>query len=505
MKRIFSISIFFSLFFVSIGHAQIFPYIESFDSYTVNQPLNGDGGLAASSHVYVAPYGVVGNCAEFQMSDTAMSKTDTITSPVIGRITANTATSFYFRAVTIVGGVPTVYQMTASDSAVIYVGTPTLNIILPQYRISNSDQNTTSGYVKVTVGVPSFLSGLSGRFRIIAYNPAGNNWKLEFDSLVVRDTLPIPPILTDSVTNVACRGGSTGGIKVFATGATAPYTYRWSVGGDTTDAISGQPAGIYTVTVTDHLGATASLTDTIRQPALSLILDSLSQRSVRCYGAHTGYAIIYASGGSTPYNYVWNTNPPILTDSATDLAAGNYNVTVTDAYGCALTATTHISQPSTPISLTGNGTQSSTDNNGTATVVVNGGTGPFSYLWSTVPPDTTSRITGLAPGLYEVTVTDGTGCHYYDTVFVAFPNGISEVGGSSISLYPNPASGQIDISTNSPVSIQSMTITDVSGRIVIAVEGPTNTINISSLTDGMYILRLNTDKGLFMKRLIIRR
>ena len=498
MKKISAM--FALVFLIASGHAQIFPYVESFDSYTANQPLNGNGGITASSHVYVTPYGVVGNCAEFQM---AASGYDTITSPVIGPLTAHTVTSFYFRAVTITGGVPSVYNMTASDSAVIYVGTSSFNISFPQYTIKSSDQNTNTNYVKVVVPVPAFLNTYSGRFRIITSNPAGNNWKLEFDSLVVRDTMPVPPVLNDSVTNIACRGQNTGGIKVFASGATATYTYLWSPGGDTISSITAKYAGVYTVTVTDHLGVTASLTDSIRQPALALLLDSLSKNQILCYGSNTGEATIYASGGTRPYHYNWSTTPAVHTDSAVGLYAGNYNVTVTDASGCSLTAAAHISQPSVPYMVTGSSTQSSTGSNGTATVVVSGGTGSISYTWSNA--QSSSSISGLAPGLYEVTVSDGLGCKLYDTVFVAFPNGINEADNSLLSLFPNPAADQVYVEWKGANTAPSeVLISDMSGRIVIA-ETSSNTINTSSLSNGVYVVRINVNDKVLMRRLTIQR
>jgi hypothetical protein len=506
MKK-FSIAIItFSFLFVSVGHAQVFPYVEGFDSYPDNQPLNGDGGLAASPHVYVTAHGLVGNCAEFQMSDTAISRTDTITSPYIGPLTANTVTSFYYRAVTFIGGVPSYYQLRGTDQAVIYVGTNTFNIAAAQYTIDSTDQNTTNGYVKVIVPVPGFLGGYSGRFKIVVNNPDGNNWRLEFDSLVVRDTLPVPPTLRDSVTNVACRGQSTGGIKVVASGTQGPYTYLWSVGGDTTQSITDQPAGIYTVTVTDHEGATAALTDTITQPALALLLDSLSKTPASCYGSNTGSATIYASGGSTPYHYNWSTVPPTHMDSAVDLAAGNYSVTVTDASGCALTATTHISQPATFFTLMSSSTQATSGANGTATVGATGGTGAFSYVWSTNPPQTTATATGLAPGLYEVTVSDGSGCHLVDTVFVAFPAGINETGNNIFSIYPNPASDVVYIKmTGSHSNSYSISVADMSGRIVIVNEASSGMINTSSLSDGIYVLKISTEVGNYTSRFVVQR
>lgn len=49
-------------------------------------------------------------------------------------------------------------------------------------------------------------------------------------------------------------------------------------------------------------------------------------------------------------------------------------------------------------------------NNGSATVSVTGGTPPYTYLWSTTPPQTTANATGLGAGTYYVTVTDSSGC-----------------------------------------------------------------------------------------------
>jgi hypothetical protein len=481
------------------------PYIESFDSYTANQALNGDGGLAASTHVYVTPHGIVGNCAEFQMSDTATSLYDTITSPLIGPLTAHTVTSFYFRAVQFLSSIPTVYQMTGSDQAIIYVGNNGFTLAAAQYTIDSADQNITTGYVKVTVGAPVFVNGYSGRFRIITSNPDGHNWRLEFDSFVVRDTVShlIPPTITSIITNIKCRAQSNGAIKVTASG-NGPFTYLWSVGGQTTDSIGGLAAGAYTVTVTDSLGASATLTATVTQPALALLLDSLTKTEVSCYGGNNGLAIVYASGGTLPYVYLWSSNPPSHVAMGVDLYAQNYSVTVTDANGCEITATTHISQPSTSLITTTSSTQSTSGNNGTATVAASGGSGPYSYIWSTSPAQTTTIAIDLTPGDYEVTVTDAAGCSLTDTVFVSFPDGINELTDQQFYIYPNPASDQvyINISNANRMSL-NVSIIDLSGRVVLQETISSATINTSSLANGIYLLKLNTSKAIYICRFVI--
>jgi hypothetical protein len=180
-------------------------------------------------------------------------------------------------------------------------------------------------------------------------------------------------------------------------------------------------------------------------------------------------------------------------------------VTVTDANGCSLTATTHITQPSVSWTTTASSTQSTSGSNGTATVTLNGGISPFSYVWSTIPPQTTANVSGLAPGLYEVTITDGSDCVIVDTVFVAFPNGISIMGNNNFSIYPNPATDHIYIQmTGSNRSSMTISINDLSGRIILQ-EVTSDIINTSSLANGVYIIKLNTDEGYYLSRLIIQR
>jgi hypothetical protein len=47
-----------------------------------------------------------------------------------------------------------------------------------------------------------------------------------------------------------------------------------------------------------------------------------------------GSITIEALGGTIPYAYSWNTNPVQSTNTAENLAAGNYSITITDANGC---------------------------------------------------------------------------------------------------------------------------------------------------------------------------
>jgi len=66
--------------------------------------------------------------------------------------------------------------------------------------------------------------------------------------------------------------------------------------------------------------------------------------SPTCYNGTNGTATATPNGVS-PYQYSWNTSPAQTTQTATNLPAGTYTVTVTDASGCVSTATVTLSNP----------------------------------------------------------------------------------------------------------------------------------------------------------------
>ncbi|MBS1624336.1 MAG: T9SS type A sorting domain-containing protein [Bacteroidetes bacterium] len=496
MKKVFTLII--VAMFCLTGMAQVFPYSDAFDTYTAGQPLNGNGGLRASSHVIVTPHGLVGNCAEFQMTS---ARIDTLSSPPIGPLTNRSAASFYFRVIKYVAGVATPYTLTGSDGAIIYVSDTGFHILVQQYAIASGMQNTDTNYVKVVVPAPSWASGSSGGFRIVATNNSGNSWLLQLDSFAVRDTVALPPVLTSSVTNSNCRGDSTGSITVHASGV-PPYVYIWSTG--STDSTAGHlAAGAYSVTVTDSAGGTATLTDTVQAPQYQLQLDSLIHDDALCYGTATGAAAIYPRGGTPSYSYIWGSTPVQQTQQAHNLPAGTYSVTVTDANGCSVTATTQITQPpALVLSLSSTGTASGT---GTATAIVNGGTSPFSYMWT--PSGQTGAIaTALTAGSYTVVVTDAHGCTISDSVRVTSTTSVQDIGSSEFSLYPVPASSRLYLSADGhPLTEAEITISDLTGRIIYISDANDGSIDVVHLSAGVYVLSAARQDRLYTARFAVYR
>jgi hypothetical protein len=219
-------------------------------------------------------------------------------------------------------------------------------------------------------------------------------------------TQPSALALSQTHVNVLCNGGSTGSIDLTVTGGTGSHTYAWS-NGATTEDLSGLAAGSYSVTVTDANGCTASLGPiTISQTAPFTL--SETHVNVSCFNGSNGSIDLTVTGGAGSYTYVWSPGGA-TTQDLTGLVAGSYSVTVTDDNGCSASlGPISISQPALLAASEVHTPTCLTSPDGSITLTVNGGTTPYTYLWSNGA--ITQNLTGLAAGSYSVTVTDAHGC-----------------------------------------------------------------------------------------------
>ena len=238
-------------------------------------------------------------------------------------------------------------------------------------------------------------------------------------SIVYTESLVDPPLLTASVvtTNVSCNAGSNGTAIASGNGGTGAYTYLWSTG-DVTPNVINLIAGTHTVTVTDINGCTVIDNILITEPPLAITVIA-SGTDVLCFGDNTGAASVLAFGGTGILNYSWSTGD--VTSAVSNLLAGNYQVTVSDANGCIQIQTIAIVEPALPVSIVTSLTDVSCNggNDGTATATASGGTGALTYLWST--GEVTPTISNLVAGTYDVTVTDGNACTEITSVIVGEP------------------------------------------------------------------------------------
>lgn len=219
------------------------------------------------------------------------------------------------------------------------------------------------------------------------------------------------PTVVVTPNNISCNGAGDGSVDATVQGGQAPFTFVWSNGAVTED-ITGLQAGTYTILVTDANGLTASATATVAEPA-TLTAAIIDVVDVLCFGSTTGAATGQASGGTPPYQYLWNTTPNATTSTISAQSAGNYVFNVTDANGCTAATGATIGQPASPVDafVESVGMVSCFGGqDGNVIIGITGGSGSYNVVWNTVPVQTGTSITGLPAGNYLAEITDQNGC-----------------------------------------------------------------------------------------------
>ncbi|HXC05157.1 MAG TPA: gliding motility-associated C-terminal domain-containing protein, partial [Bacteroidia bacterium] len=231
-----------------------------------------------------------------------------------------------------------------------------------------------------------------------------------------------PTVAVASQTNLPCNGSNNGSATLSVTGGSSPYTYSWSPSGGTGITASSMSAGTYTCTITDGSGCIKTQSVTITQP--SAITASSTSTNTSC-GASTGSATATASGGTGALTYSWSpSGGPAVT--ASNLAAGSYTCSVTDANGCIQTTIVAVNSNGGPTVALSSQTNPlcNGSSNGSATVSATGGTSPYTFSWSP-SGGTLATATGLPSGTYTCTVKDASGCSQIETVTLNQPTAIT--------------------------------------------------------------------------------
>lgn len=266
--------------------------------------------------------------------------------------------------------------------------------------------------------------------------------------------LPAPTLQVSSVTDVSCFGGNTGAASVSITGA-SPYTYDWTPGnppGDGTAAVTGLTAGSWTCTITAGAPACSAVQTIVITAPPAVTGNVTAQTSISCYGAHDGSATVIGGGGVGSYSYVWS--PSGATDTTANLLGiGTHSCLITDANGCTATQTVAVAEPAALLIAPGISSDVTCNgmNNGTAAVVVSGGTASYQYDWLPGSPngDGTSQITALFTGTYSCTVTDAHGCTATYSVNVTEPSAVDVlVTNQSSPSCAGDSTGNITVATN---------------------------------------------------------
>lgn len=274
--------------------------------------------------------------------------------------------------------------------------------------------------------------GDSIRLRISVQNWANDEY-LRIDDIRIAVQTCSPFLNTATLTDVLCAGQSNGSVSITSSGGQPPYSYSLNGGPfQSASTFSFLPAGTYTVVIEDGNGALDTLSGlTISAPPPLSV--NVTTTPAGCT-ANIGSATASPNGGTAGYSYLWNTNPPQSTATATGLGSGTYIVTVTDANGCTVEDTAVIPQTSPLVLVTDPDLQICSSAGGAVLGgSTTGGTPPLAWTWSCNAPncgldslnDDDPLAQPVSNTVYYAQVSDSGGC-------------ISNIDSIQVTVLPSP-------------------------------------------------------------------
>jgi hypothetical protein len=295
------------------------------------------------------------------------------------------------------------------------------------------------------------------------------------------------PAFDCPVTNESAPGANDGAIDCDS--IPGVVAYLWS-NGQTTGSVSGLAPGQYCVTVTDLNGCTGTQCFNVQAAGCQMTV-SATVNGVACFGGTTGSIVLSVNGGTAPITYQWSNGATTETNS--NLVAGNYTVTVTDALACVVIQSYEITQAPAIVVTVDSLVPVQDFDSGLIHISVTGGTSPYAYLW-TFPNGGSSNLEDLEnlsmPGDYILLVTDASGCTFQDTITVPMDVAVEPISKfKAVRVFPVPVNDILIIDME--VSIEELTIYSIDGRAIEhAIRPADNRINTSDLEPGWYLLRI---------------
>lgn len=215
---------------------------------------------------------------------------------------------------------------------------------------------------------------------------------------------------------------------------------------------------------------------------------TLVQTDPNCIGTNVGSIDLTVSAGSAPYTYTWSNGA--TTEDVTNLLAGVYSVTVTDANGLIGTASTVIVAPiCCSVSTTSTNTNCPESCDGTVCVINATGTAPYTYQWSN--GGNTATLSAVCAGTYTVTVTDVNGCVSTATAVVTSPDPIVVTIDTIINESCTGNDGSVSVNVTGGTAPYTIDL----ANFTTAITYSNSTGNFTGLNAGQYILNVTDANG----------
>ena len=324
---------------------------------------------------------------------------------------------------------------------------------------------------------PSITVSSPGSYSVTVTNAAGCVGSSSATTVNVES----PPIatITPSDSTTFCQGGS-----VILTASQA-NTYQWKTG-PTTLNISISATGVYSVTITNAAGCTASASISVNATPVATI--TLEPNDTTC-GNTDGFIITNVAGGSLIASFLWSHGA--TTQNISNLAGGTYSLTATDVNGCIVTAqATVVGRVYPTVDL---GPDITIDSGQQATLIPNATGSGLSYLWSTNA--TTPTITVTVGGVYSVTVTNSDGCTATDAVVVNVITSVEDPSSKlRITVFPNPTNDVVYITCEGGATLSARVVNVLGEQLLIDTtpipDGEVRTLSLSDLSAGYFFVEV---------------
>lgn len=315
--------------------------------------------------------------------------------------------------------------------------------------------------------------------------------------IITEDTIPD---FTCPVINESAQGANDGAID--CAGLPNIVSYLWS-NGATTPGITGLPPGQYCVTVTNTNGCIKVQCFNV-QPGDCQMTVNATINNIACAGDSTGSIVLSVNGGTAPISFIWSTGA--TTSTLSNVPAGNWGVTVSDAAGCIVENVYSVVEPAAIDINVDTIIPISDFPSGEIQITVTGGFPPYTYLWTSESGQTFTQedLSELSEiGYYSVLVTDAANCTAsVDSIFLPFEVAVNRVPDFlPLNVYPVPANEVLVVDLEN--QIVEAFITGIDGRTYKRIMNPVaNRLDVSDLEAGWYILRMTDGEKWYIARMV---
>ncbi|MBA2613744.1 MAG: gliding motility-associated C-terminal domain-containing protein [Bacteroidetes bacterium] len=234
---------------------------------------------------------------------------------------------------------------------------------------------------------------------------------------VVTITQPTALNSTLTIVNASCSNSCNATASLTAGGGVPTYSFSWSNGPATTPNIGNLCAGNYTGTIVDANGCTTAQGFTITAPSLFNV--TLTPTNPLCNAICNGSISTVLAGAQGTVNFNWVATG--AGQNPTNLCAGNYTLTATDASGCIATGVANlINPPALLANVTTTNPSCSGNCNGIAISTPANAVPPLSFTWTPAGPNSPT-LSALCAGNYTVLVKDNNNCTDVQTFTLTNP------------------------------------------------------------------------------------